>query len=315
MFRSSSIWVAFLAALFWVYASGGPAHAQEGSAAQATAALTEASKYLDEGIPVKAIDAINRVLKSGKISSDLAARALLLRARAQEKIGKYAYALADYNQALWMQGLSSSDKGEAEAGRARIMAKLGVDDDSAKTAAAPQQPDKPKRTASNARDAADRGANVQTSPSEERTGGIFGGLFGSSETSPSQQTAEPAPPPKPAPRAAAQPVNVAASTRTANVSDDSTANDAGAPAREPTGDFAIQFAALHSEDSAIYEVERIGKRYSEWLGGRTPSITIRPTAEGGTLYKIIAEPYERGEGVATCELLKTKGVSCMLISR
>lgn len=314
MFRSSSIWVAFLAALLWVSASGGPAHAQEGSAAQATAALTEAAKYLDEGIPVKAIDAINGVLKSGKISPDLAAKALLMRARAQEKLGKYAYALADYNQALWMQGLSSSDKGEAEAGRARIMAKLGVDDDSAKTAA-PQQPDQPKRTAANSRDAADRGANVQTSPSEERTGGIFGGLFGSSQTSPSQKTAEPAPPPKPAPRAAAQPVNVAASTRTANVSDNSTPNDAGAPASALTGDFAIQFAALLSEDSAIYEVERIGKRYSEWLGGRTPSITIRPTAEGGTLYKIIAEPYERGEGVATCELLKTKGVSCMLISR
>jgi hypothetical protein len=314
MFRSSSIWFAFLAALLWLSASGGPAHAQEGTSAQATAALTEASKYLDEGIPVKAIDAINGVLKSGKISSDLAAKALLLRARAQEKLGKYAYALADYNQALWMEGLSSSDKGEAEAGRARIMAKLGVDENPSKTAA-PAQPAQPKRAASKTRVGVDRGANVQTSPSEERTGGIFGGLFGSSETSPSQQTAEPAPPPKPAPRAAAQPVNVAASTRTANVSDDSTANDAGAPAGEPTGDFAIQFAALLSEDSAIYEVERIGKRYSEWLGGRTPSIRIRPTAEGGTLYKIIAEPYERGEGVATCELLKTKGVSCMLISR
>lgn len=311
MFRSSSIWFAFLAALLWVSASGAPAHAQEGTAAQATAALTQASKYLDEGIPVKAIDVINRVLKSGKLSSDLAAKALLMRARAQEKLGKYAYALADYNQALWMQGLSSSDKSEAEAGRARILAKLGVDESPSQTAAAAQ----PKRAASKAGDAADWGASVQTSPSEERTGGIFGGLFGSSQTEPSRQTAEPAPPPKPASRAAPQPVNVAAPTRTANVSDDSSANDAGAPAREPTGDFAIQFAALHSEDSAIYEVERVGKRYSEWLGGRTPSITIRPTAEGGTLYKIIAEPYERGEGIATCELLKTKGVSCMLISR
>jgi hypothetical protein len=326
MFRLFSIWFAFLAALYCLSASGSPAHAQQGTAAQAITALAQASKYLDQGVPVKVVEIVNRVLKSGQISSDLAAKALLLRARAQEKLGKYAYALADYNQALWMQGLSSSDKSEAEGGRARILAKLGVDDNPAKTAAAPQQPAQPKRTASNARNTADWGATVQTTPSEERTGGIgiFGNLFGASETSQQpRKTAQRAPRPKPEPRPVVQPVkvvqqvNVEATppTRTANVSEDTTAVDAGAPAREPAGEFAIQFAALLSEDSAIYEVERVGKRYGEWLGGRTPSITIRPTAEGGTLYKIIAEPYERGEGVATCELLKTKGVSCMLISR
>jgi hypothetical protein len=30
---------------------------------------------------------------------------------------------------------------------------------------------------------------------------------------------------------------------------------------------------------------------------------------------VIIEPYQRGEGVATCEVLKTKGLNCMLISR
>ncbi|HEY7643805.1 MAG TPA: hypothetical protein VH858_02100, partial [Hyphomicrobiales bacterium] len=65
----------------------------------------------------------------------------------------------------------------------------------------------------------------------------------------------------------------------------------------------------------ISEVNRVARRFGELLGGRKPSVTIAPTKDGGTLYKVIAEPYDRGEGTATCELLKTKGLSCMLISR
>jgi hypothetical protein len=84
---------------------------------------------------------------------------------------------------------------------------------------------------------------------------------------------------------------------------------------DAAGNFAIQFAALRSEDGAIYEVERIAKRYGSELGGRSPSVKILATSDGGTLYKIVAEPYQRGEATAICELLKTKGLDCMLISR
>ncbi len=284
-----------------------------------TASLTQAAKLLEQGEAEQSIGLIDRTLKTGDVPSNLAAKAMLLRAQAQEKLGKHAFALADYNSALWMQDLSDYDRGLAEKGRQRIMTKLGV---VSKPQAAPA---KPIAVASS------WGTEVKTTETEKRTGGIgsiFSGVFGSSS-----DVEEP--------RAKAQSVSVSANpvTNTASVASVSqsterqtapirtanvlASNDTQAQSieetvvaqRELSGDFAIQFSAVRSEDTALYEADRIDKRYGEWLGGRTPSIKIRGTQDGGTLYKIIAQPYERGEGVATCELLKTKGVSCMLISR
>ena len=42
---------------------------------------------------------------------------------------------------------------------------------------------------------------------------------------------------------------------------------------------------------------------------------IMATNDGGTLYKIVAEGYDRGEATAICELLKTKNLNCMIVSR
>jgi len=297
MFRSDRIQSVLLASLITFCAWATPAHADD-----PTKALGDANQLLQQGIPVKAIELINETLKSGELPSDLAAKALLMRAKAQEKLGKYAYALADYNQALW-QGLSDSDKGVAEEGRSRIMAKLGVGGGSGGSA---------EKTASS--DGSSWGTQVKAQPASNNSGSenAFSNLFGSSQSSTSQesssQTAQ-----KAKPTRTAQQVNVV------SVQDDasspSASSNASGRGNEYSGDFAIQMAALHSEKGAIYEVDRIEKRYGEWLGGRTPSITIRPTSNGGTLYKVIAEPFKHGEGLATCELLKTKGLSCMLISR
>lgn len=274
-----------LAALFCLSAVlAVPAHAND-----ATAALTQASKYLQQGLPAKAVELINRTMTGSEMPSDLAGKALLMRARAYEKMDKYAYALADYNQAIF-QGLSSSDRRDAKAGRDRIMAQLGVGGSSGSGSSTPQL------TASSAR------TEVKSAPTEERTGGsanAFSRLFSTSAETRSQSNSS------------------SGNTRSARAVEESrSANDGGQSGSvQRAGDFAIQMAALHNEDGAIYEVNRIEKRYGEWLGGRTPSITIRPTSDGGTLYKVIAEPYKHGEGIATCELLKTKGLSCMLISR
>jgi len=309
----------------------------------ATQALAEASKLIEKGVPVKAIELINNTLKSGKVPGDLAAKALLMRAQAQETIGKHAYALADYNSALWMQGLSDRDKKEAEDGRRRIMAKLGVTEadkaavtDAGKSGRADRPAPAPARTAQAApkgksADTTSWDTEVQASGSEQRTGGIgsfFSGLFGSSESKAATAQSEPEPrsaavvtesaprPQKaqiqPPQRAQLQPVK-AEPIRKAAVQQ--AAPEPAPAAREPSGNFAIQFAALQAEDSAISEVNRVARRFGELLGGRKPSVTIAPTKDGGTLYKVIAEPYDRGEGTATCELLKSKGLSCMLISR
>lgn len=289
------------------------------AAAQAnspTAALTEAAKLMEQGVPVKAIELINKTLASGQIPEDLAAKALLMRAQAQEKIGKQAYALADYNQALWMQGLSAADKSRAEAGRDRILGKLGVNTQTADAASAAKKAAGPPQLSS-------WDTDVQTSPSEERTGGIgsiFSGIFGTSKRAeakpqpePSQPAAAVAAQPARTERVRPQPVNSRQAQRSV-ASVDAQADDTEASRGEVAGNFAIQFAALYAEDKAIYEVERVGKRYGPDLAGRTPSLKILGTSDGGTLYKVIAAPYGRGEGTAICELLKTKGVACMLIS-
>jgi hypothetical protein len=310
----------------------------------ATQALAEASKLIEKGVPVKAIELINNTLKSGKVPGDLAAKALLMRAQAQETIGKHAYALADYNSALWMQGLSDRDKKEAEDGRRRIMAKLGVTEadkaavaDAGKSGRTDRAAPAPARAAQagpkgKSTETASWDTEVQASGSEQRTGGIgsfFSGLFGSSESKAATAQSEPEPrsaavvtetagprPQKaqaqPPQRAQLQPVK-AEPVRKAAVQQ--AAPEPAPAAAEPSGNFAIQFAALQAEDSAISEVNRVARRFGELLGGRKPSVTIAPTKDGGTLYKVIAEPYDRGEGTATCELLKTKGLSCMLISR
>ena len=304
MFRLFRKQFVVLASLITLAVLGTPACADK-----ATDALAKANQLLQKGAPDKAIELINTTLKSGSVPSDLAARALLMRAQAQEKLGKFAYALADYNQALW-QGLSQREKTEAAQGRDRIMAKLGVGGGSGP----------PKKVAENRKPPAASSSGswgtseIVTTPSEERTGGfgsVFSGLFGSSASSSKKESASNEARPAP------QPVNAVVASSVTRVPAQPKVNNyqVSVDNGPATGDFAIQMAALHSEKSAISEVDRIERRYGEWLGGRTPSIKVRGTSDGGTLYKVIAEPFERGEGVATCELLKTKGLSCMLISR
>lgn len=295
------------------------------SAQNPTASLTQAAKLLEQGQAEQSIELIDRTLKTGNVPSNLAAKAMLLRAQAQEKLGKHAFALADYNSALWMQDLSDYDRSIAEKGRKRIMANLGVGGSKVK----PKARAAPVQTVTTTES---RGTEIQTAKTKKRSGGlgaIFSSIFGSS----SEEQKAPSPSAQPAPTttysvrttetAASISQSVDSPTTVSGTSNLVASNDAQAQViddtvvaqRELTGDFAIQFSAVRSEDTALYEADRVGKRYGEWLGGRTPSIKIRGTQDGGTLYKIIAQPYERDEGVATCELLKSKGVQCMLISR
>lgn len=297
-----------------------------------TAALAQASKHLEQGVPVQAIETINQAIKSTQVPPDIAAKALLMRAQAQEQIGKYAYALADYNQALWMEGLASTDKSKAEEGRERILTKLGVVDGKG-TARVEDRQAPPvttvaqKRTASAKQGTSSWGTKVQTPPSEEPALGSIGGdignffnnIFGGTNSSAPAEPKEvqPVQPRKAvaAARPRVEPVRTVQALQTAEADPTAASESRSDSASQFSGAFAVQFAALLTEDKAVYEADRVSKRYSEWLNGRTASIVIKPTSDGGTLYKVVVEPYERGEGIATCELLKTKGVNCMLISR
>lgn len=323
------IGMVFLAAALSMSQLAVPARAQS-----AEATLTEASKLLDKGVPAKAIELIDAAMRSGQLPPEMSAKALLMRAQAQEKLGKQAFALADYNSALWMEGLSAADKAKAEQGRDRISGKLGVAEPAPKVAASSAGANAGEDTALRT----PTSANVKSTPSEERTGGIgsiFSGIFGSSEPAREPQQAKPEAGAKPAapvppaavakPAAAAKPTAAAKPERVqptkvktekpAQIAVAERTSSTAAPSGDGSGKFGIQFAALHSEDGAISEVERIAKKYGSELKGRSPSVKILGTNDGGTLYKIVAEPYERGEATAICELLKTKNLNCMIVSR
>jgi SPOR domain len=302
--------------------------------ADITAALTEASKVMEKGGYAKAVEMIDEALRTGKIPSDLAAKALLLRAEANEKLGRAAFALSDYNSSLWMQGLSAVDRKRADEGRARVTKTLGVSEQ--KDATAPPSPNggassQPARKegAASQREPAKSAAAARQQQANGKDGGIggfFANLFESS-TSSQQQGRPPqqespssavalAKPPAGEPQArskATPPKNEAAKPAplvTASINPPAEAKPAEG------GTFAIQLAAVAQEDKAIAETDRIARKYSADLGGRSPSLMIVPTADGGTLYKVVLAPYgTRSEGEATCALLKTKGLSCMLITK
>ncbi|MEJ2123687.1 MAG: SPOR domain-containing protein [Alphaproteobacteria bacterium] len=343
---------------------------------EVTAGLAQAHQMMQKGAYAKAIDIITNVIASGKAQADMAAKALLMRGQAREKLGKKAFALADYNQALWMQGLSEQDKKLAEAGRARIQGGLGVNQ-SSKTMVSevsrPQRTSAPAPTPSRSRSFSSApapspsppslasGRSMPMASSQMRStslgfdqspppqqssgsssgggiGGFFSSLFGSSESStPSHQeqttaVAVVSPQVRPAPqqrqrrqtrsqptRAASNvPTNVSrsnASTSWDSQTAQATTASTGSSIDRMKGHFAIQFAALLSEDKAIYEVNRVTRRYGDSLEGRSPSIRIVGTKEGDTLYKIIAGPYETmAESTAKCNELKTVGVQCMVIT-
>jgi hypothetical protein len=282
--------------------------------AQVTAALTEASKLIQKGGYAKAIEVIDNALRSGEVKSDLAAKALLMRAEANEKLGRGAFALADYNSATWMQGLSAPDRKRAEEGYARMQKALGV--------APPKEGPPSPASADAGRPQGQSNAAVQETPSEERTGStggigsFFSNLFGPTDTQPAA-----APPPQAAPSAAvvtpAQPQGKqGARPQQRQAAAEAPAVTGSIKPATDKGNFAIQLAAVAEEDKAIAEADRLAKKYGADLGGRSPQLMIVPTNDGGTLYKIVAAPFEtRNDGIAACEFLKAKGLSCMVITK
>jgi hypothetical protein len=290
------------------------------------------------GAYVKAIELVNKALSSGDISSGLTGRAMLIRAQSHEKLGKVAYALADYDQALWIKGISAEDRASAEKGRARIESRLGIAEARETPASRSSEPKKPvtrlQQTApvsapKKRRSASEWKTSVKKQPrkrrptrrrnvarvkktQEKKEDGIttfFGNLFGSSESKkPSRRTAVTATqvqrtrPASPVTRA---------KKRTRQASRSATRP---APSATTENKFAIQFAALFEEPKALAEVNRIERKFSADLDGRSPSVLIVPTKDGGTLYKIVAGPFSKGESIAKCEFLKMKKINCMVIN-
>lgn len=343
--------------------------------------ITAAEKMMRSGAHVKAIEIVNAALESTDISPQLAGKALLIRAQSHEKLGKVAYALADYDRAIWMEGLSAADKKAAEEGRIRVESSLGLKEETPVKSAridtedsdqqhvstpppvakpvksqqqavvASQPAPQPKQAAPQQQTTTVNASVVQPKPRpkpKEEEGGIsgfFDNLFGSSESE-TPQTKQPPrqaqPKPSPKPKQEEEGVSGFVSNLFGSESENQSSQRKAVAAAHPkratppavqqtrsvnpppstpvttgsvgTGKFAIQFAALYEEDKAIAEVNRIEKKFGVELNGRSPSMLIVPTKDGGTLYKIVAGPFPKEEGVATCENLKLKKINCMVIT-
>lgn len=317
--------------------------------------LAAADKMMRNGAHVKAIEIVNASLESTDISSQLAGKALLIRAQSHEKLGKVAYALADYDRALWMEGLSAADKKAAEEGRVRVENSLGIkeeraaetrptqvassdtfasssDEPAAEASPPPPPPPVVKQPAPKPQQAAEAPPKPATpkqppqqavtvnaavvpeprprqKPKQEEDGitNFFNNLFGSSESE------EQKPPPRKA-VAAAQPRRTAPPAVQQTRSFTPTPQAPASTGSIGAGSFAIQFAALYEEEKALAEVNRIGRKFGGELNGRSPSMLIVPTKDGGTLYKVVAGPFPKEESVATCESLKLKKLNCMVIT-
>ncbi|WKW51581.1 SPOR domain-containing protein [Rhodomicrobium lacus] len=152
--------------------------------------LSRATRSFDAGAYSDASSLIDAAFRAG-LSGELAARAILLRARINERSGSYARALQDYSNALWMESLPAADRKTANEGKERVMAAMGLSPQQ-QQASAPTQANQPAQGRSrHANNPAPNQApasqpDPQSSPSQAQSssgggiGGFFDSIFGGS---------------------------------------------------------------------------------------------------------------------------------------
>ncbi len=243
----------------------------------ALASLTAAAKLIEQGEPQQAISKISEVFASGNLDNQTSAKAFLLRAQANEKLGRLSQALADYTNAMFM-GLSATDRSQAESGSKRVQAALAKGEagtDGWQTGAATT------RTAS---------SESQASSSDGFS--FFGGLFGGSSSAAHKPEASPG-----------------------NGWSQGTQVTTAAAAADDGRQYNLHLATLTSEQAAQSEAKRLAKRLATLLEGKTPEVSQMQRG-GAIAYRVVAGPFEgKSHAQGICASLKAKGVSCIVIDR
>lgn len=303
---------AVIACLAGALVVGSPAYAQS---KENLRKLSDAYKLMQDDKTAEAIKQLDAVLEGSPEDTDAASKAMLLRGQAYAKAGRHAQALADFNAALWLQGLSSSQRKEAVEGRKAALAKLGLGDGEAtasegaeKPESAPsRQPAPTARTQQPAQRPAPESwqTEVQAAEQEEDSGGLgsfFSGLFGGDSDEPEDQTAS----------VDTSSDSSAASgwaTRTAEVEEPS----AAAPG--DSGQFRVQIASVGSREGAQSEARRLSRILGDAMAGETPSIVRTDTEAGNTYYRILVGPKpSRNAAEEMCQMFKSRGVDCLVLS-
>lgn len=301
-------------------------------------AVSRAAKALSAGQAAEALKAVDEAFKLG-LDEELASRALLIRAQAHEMSGRPAQAMADYNGAIWMQTLPTSERKKAVDGLARVKVALGL----ASGGSAPERP-------SGSGLASAPTAAAETAPPAQSSGGgggVFGfldDLFGGSSSANSQ----------PAPQTAAAP---SGNWSTRVTPGQSAARDSGesgkkqaasssqrveAPARperrpekrpEPTraepkrpepvrtaaavdaaqqaSGFDIDFGLAANRKAAQSQAKEIKAQLADILVSR--ELTLLPAGEK---VRIVAGPYQSESAAdALCRSMLERGVACRVTQR
>lgn len=300
--------------------------------------VSKAAKSLEAGAYTDAKNSVDEAFKVG-LDNDLAARAMLIRAQANEKTGKLSGALSDYSGALFMQTLPTPERKKATAGKERVTAAMGLNSGSGKKAA-------------------DQGSGQQATSSSEgqSSGGVagfFNNIFGTSEqaaqpapkpaqtgfqtqtstasSTPSEAATKPAakpaaarvasPPkteaqaPKPAPapvrQAAAAPARQAAvpqprpSLAKAVAAKPETVPASAKPA---DGGFLIDFGGAAGESAARAKAQQIKTQLADILVNR--ELIVQPGSGG---FRVVAGPYKAKNAAASlCSAMKARGVTCQV---
>ena len=108
--------------------------------------LSSANKSFRDGDPGEGARADQRGVLQEKLDNDTTAKALLLRGEIYEKLGKPALAYADYNNAIWLGGLSTTERNRANEGSQRTQSALGVAGGGGGATATPPRPPIAPRT-------------------------------------------------------------------------------------------------------------------------------------------------------------------------
>jgi len=297
---------AVIACLAGALVVGSPAYAQS---KENLRKLSDAYKLMQDDKTAEAIKQLDAVLEGSPEDTDAASKAMLLRGQAYAKSGRHAQALADFNAALWLQGLSSSQRKDAVEGRKAALAKLGLGDGEA-TASEPARTQQPaQRPAPESWQ-----TEVQAAEQEEESGGIgsfFSGLFSGNDDEPEEQTASVSAP-SDAPAASAW------DTSTATVDGASAAADQepdSAAASRSDGQFRVQIASVGSREGAESEARRLSRILGDAMAGETPSIVRTDTEAGNTYYRIMVGPKpSRDVAEEMCQMFKSRGVDCLVLS-
>lgn len=285
-------------------------------------AVSKAAKALEQGRAAEALGAIEAAFKLG-LDGDLASRALLIRAQANERSGKAAQAMADYNSAIWMQSLPNSERKKAVEGRERVMAALGL---SSRTPSASTSGTATAPAATASTSAAQTSPAAPAGSSGGGVLGFFDDLFGGSSSPPPQQaagnwSASVAPGSAAASDIPSRRDSRASSQRAARSSDNERRERAPAPApkRERTAAVAtekqsgydIDFGAAASQRAAQSQASQIKTELSDILVSR--ELTLLPSS--GKV-RIVAGPYQsEGSASALCRTIQARGVDCKVTER